>query len=90
MTGIRKFLTDLPWIVVLLLVIFVDGLYGGLYRLCGKSVIAKIVGIILLLSFVGLFFGGVLGWICRAVCIVCTIADIITVAISKRITLLAD
>lgn len=33
----RKTLSDLPWLVQLLLVIFVDGLFGGLYRLGGKK-----------------------------------------------------
>lgn len=37
----RKTLSGLPWLVQLLLVIFVDGLFGGLYRIGGKKLLQK-------------------------------------------------
>lgn len=37
----RKTLSGLPWIAQLLLVIFVDGLFGGLYRLGGKKLLQR-------------------------------------------------
>lgn len=91
----RKTLSDLPWLVQLLLVIFVDGLFGGLYRLGGKKTSSKVVGAIMLVSFI-LFFVSVIGlpefitWIMGIVCGVCEICDIITMILAKKITVFAD
>lgn len=95
MADLRKTLAGLPWIISLLLVIFVDGLYGGLYRLGGKKTSSKIVGIVFLVSFVlsiCSFFAlpAFLAWIARVIYVICWIADIITVAVSQKIVLLAD
>lgn len=64
----RKTLSGLPWIAQLLLVIFVDGLFGGLYRLGGKKTSSKVVGVVLLVSFILSVVSfaalpAVLGWI---------------------------
>ena len=66
----RKTLSGLPWIAQLLLVIFVDGLFGGLYRLGGKKTSSKVVGVVLLVSFILSVVAfaalpAVLGWIVR-------------------------
>ena len=91
----RKTLSGLPWLVQLLLVIFVDGLFGGLYRLGGRKTSSKIVGAILLASFIlsiVSFIGlpAVLGWIVRVVYVVCWICDMLTIVLAKKITVFAD
>ena len=91
----RKTLSDLPWLVQLLLVIFVDGLFGGLYRLGGKKTSSKVVGAIMLVSFIlslVSFIGlpAILGWIVRVVYVVCLVCDIITMVLAKKITVFAD
>lgn len=93
----RKTLSDLPWIAQLLLVIFVDGLFGGLYRLGGKKTSSKVVGAILfvsfiafILSFVGIGLPEFINWIVRAVYVVCWICDILTIVLAKKITVFAD
>ena len=75
MAEIRKTLDSLPWIVTLLLVIFADGIYGGLYRLTKGDTTGIVVGIIWFVT------GGLFG--------IGAIIDIITVIIHKRITVLA-
>ncbi len=90
MKALAKLITDLPWIILLLLVIFVDGLVGAIVRLGkGKALLTKIVGIALLVSFIlsiVSFLGlpPIIGWIVRVIYVVCWICDIITVAFSKR------
>lgn len=91
----RKTLSDLPWIAQLLLVIFVDGLFGGLYRLGGKKTSSKVVGAIMLVSFIlsiVSFIGlpAILGWIVRVVYVVCWICGILTIVLAKKITVFAD
>lgn len=91
----RKTLSDLPWLVQLLLVIFVDGLFGGLYRLGGKKTSSKVVGAIMLVSFIlsiVSFIGlpAILCWIVRVVYVVCWICDILTIVLAKKITVFAD
>ena len=83
----RKTLSGLPWLVQLLLVIFVDGLFG-------RKTSSKIVGAILLTSFIlsiVSFIGlpAVLGWIVRVVYAVCLVCDIITMIFVRKITLFA-
>ena len=72
---VREALDSLPWIVTLLLVIFADFLYAGLYRLCKGDVKGIVFGIIWFVT--GGLFG--IGWI----------IDIITVIFKKKITVLA-
>ena len=91
----RKTLSGLPWIAQLLLVIFVDGLFGGLYRLGGKKTSSKVVGVVLLVSFILSVVSfaalpAVLGWIVRVIYLVCWVCDLITIIFAKKITLLAD
>ena len=77
------------------LVIFLDGLVGGLYRAAGKTTAAKVIGWIMaaayvlsILSFVEL--PAALATVSRIVTVVCMIADIITVITSGKITFFAD
>ena len=93
MKALAKTILDLPWIVLLLLTIFFDGVVGAIVRLGkGTLTLTKVVGVVLLASFllsVVSFIGlpPFLGWIFRAVCVVCWVADIITVAVYKRFVL---
>jgi len=75
MAEIRKTLDSLPWIVTLLLVIFADAIYGGLYRLTKGDTTGIVVGIIWFVT------GGLFG--------IGAIIDIVTVILHKRITVLA-
>ncbi|MGN1096142.1 MAG: hypothetical protein ACI4QR_07105 [Eubacteriales bacterium] len=95
MQQIKKIINDFPWWLTLILVILVDGLVGGLYRIAGKKTSSKVVGAVLLVSFivsVVSFIGlpAILGWIVRVIYIICWIADIITVVLAHKITLFAD
>lgn len=71
---LRGTLDSLPWIAHLLLVIFADAIWGGLYRLTRGDVAGIVIGI--LWFFTGGFF---IGWI----------IDLITVITKKKITFLA-
>ena len=91
---LRNGIDQLPKWLLLILVIFVDGLVGGLYRAAGKTTGARVVGWIMaaayvlsILSFVEL--PAVLATVSRIVTVVCMVADIITVITSGKITFLA-
>ena len=71
----RKTLDDLHIIIKLILVIFLGGLYGGIYRILGGTVKDIIIGLIWI--FTGGIFG--IGWI----------IDVITVVLKGKPTLLA-
>ena len=71
----RETLDNLPFIATLLLVIFADGIYGGLYRLTKGDVTGIVMGILWIVT------GGLFG--------IGTIIDIIGVAVNKKITFLA-
>lgn len=95
MQSIKKMIDGFPWWLTLILVILIDGLVGGLYRISGKKTSSKVIGVVLLVSFICSivsFLGlpAVLAWIVRVIYIVCWIADIITVVLSHKITLFAD
>ena len=95
MASIRKTIAELPWLLLLILVVLVDGLVGGLYRLGGKSAGAKLVGILLLISFLGTIVSfialpPIVTKICGIVYVICLVCDIITVAFSKKFVLFAD
>ena len=86
---------QLPKWLLLVLVIFLDGLVGGLYRAAGKTTAAKVIGWIMaaayvlsILSFVEL--PATLATVSRIVTVVCLVADIITVITSGRIKFFAD
>ena len=92
---LRNGIDQLPKWLLLVLVIFVDGLVGGLYRAAGKTTEAKVIGWIMpaayvlsILSFVEL--PAVLATVSRIVTVVCLVADIITVITSGKITFFAD
>lgn len=92
---LRNGIDQLPKWLLLVLVIFVDGLVGGLYRADGKTTAARVIGWIMaaayvlsILSFVEL--PATLATVSRIVTVVCLVADIITVITSGRITFFAD
>lgn len=94
MKKIADFFAGLPWIVLLVLVIFFDGLVGGCIRIGnGKSTASKVVGWILFVIFIlnvlsiALTMPAILAWVLRVLYFVCWIADVVTVAVSKKITL---
>ena len=75
MAELRKTLDSLPWIATLLLVIFVDCIYGGIYRITKGDTLGIVAGIIWIVT--GGVFG--IGWL----------IDLITVIVNKKITVLA-
>ena len=92
---LRNGIDQLPKWLLLVLVIFVDGLVGGLYRAAGKTTAAKVIGWIMaaayvlsILSFVEL--PTALSIVAGVVTCVCGVADLITVITSGKITLFAD
>ena len=91
---IRESIDNLEWIILLILVIFFDGLVGGLYRVAGKETASKVIGWIMIVSFIGsvasfLHLRGVLGVIARIVTFVCWILDLVSVIRDKKITYFA-
>ncbi len=63
---LRSTLDSLPWIAQILLVLFLDPIYGAIYRLTRGDLFGLIVGVVFFLS--GAFFG--IGWIIDLVCVV--------------------
>ena len=96
MEKFAKKLTELDWIVLLILVIFVDGLVGGAIRIgCGKQTTSKVIGWVMLISFVlsvisFISLPGIVAAVVRIITGVCLIADIVTVILYHKITLFAD
>lgn len=94
--SLASFFKSLPWWLLLILVIFFDGLVGGVIRIAdGKQTLSKVVGWILFISFVlsiisFISLPAILGTIANLVYVVCLVADIITVVLKKRIVLFAD
>jgi hypothetical protein len=72
---LRETLDTLPWIAVLLLVIFADGIYGGLYRITKGDTTGIVIGILWIVT------GGLFG--------IGFIVDLVTVIVNKKITFLA-
>ena len=72
---LRDTLDTLPWIAVLLLVIFADGIYGGLYRVTKGDTTGLVIGILWIVT------GGLFG--------IGFIVDLVTVIVNKKITFLA-
>ena len=94
MKKVADFFLNLPWLALLILVIFVDGLVGSSVRIAyGKTDLSKVVGWVLFVSFVltclsfPLALPGLIAWIIRTLYLICLIADIITVATSKKFLL---
>ncbi len=73
MKEFRKALTELPWIVKLLLVVFYD-LYGALKRISKGDVKGIVVGVLMLVT--GNIFG--IMWI----------IDLVTIILKKEVTVL--
>ena len=73
MKEFRKALTELPWIVKLLLVIFYD-IYGALKRISKGDTKGIVIGVIMLVT--GNIFG--IMWI----------IDLVTVILNKEVTVL--
>ena len=83
---LRKFLDSFPWIVTLLLTIFLDGIYGGLYRMTKGTASGVVIGILwFVCAYVPMFFG-VLGSIALGIL---TVVDIICVVVFGKIKVLA-
>lgn len=92
---LRLEIGKLPRWLLLVLVVFLDGLIGGLYRAAGKATASKVVGwimvifyVLTLVSFIEL--PSAISTVSRIVTVVCTIADIVTVITSGKITFCAD
>ena len=88
-------LTSLTWWILLILVIIADGFVGGVIRIAnGKKTSSKVVGWILLVSFilsiVSLVNLGIIGAIANVIYVICLIADIVTLVLYKKIILFAD
>lgn len=73
--ALRETFDTLPFIATLLLVIFADGIFGGLYRLTRGDTTGLVIGILWFVT-AGLFGIG-------------AIIDLITVIVHKKITFLA-
>ena len=48
---IRASIAELDWIILLILVIIADGLVGGLYRAGGRETSSKVIGWIMIVSY---------------------------------------
>ena len=84
---IRADIDYLPWIVNLLLVIFLDGLFGGFYRFTKGTWSGIVIGVLwLALSYVPILVFGAMGTIPFGIL---TIIDIISVAFFGKIKILA-
>lgn len=87
---IRDTIDHLEWIILLILVIVADGLVGGLYRAAGKETVSKVIGWVMVISYLAsiasfLQLRGIPGFAARVVTLVCFILDLVTVIRDKRI-----
>ena len=94
MAKIRESIDNLEWIILLILVIIADGLVGGLYRLGGKKALSRVIGVIMIVSYLAsvasfLNLRGIVGFIAWVVTLVCFILDLVTVIRDKKITYFA-
>ena len=92
---IRGSIDNLEWIILLILVIVADGLVGGLYRAGGKETTSRVLGWIMIVSYVAsvvsfIHIRGILGFITGIITLVCFILDLVTVIRDKRITFFAE
>lgn len=98
MKQFARALAQLPWWFLLILVIFFDGLVGGIIRVGkGKLITSKIVGwmliilfIVTILTFIPNFMPAVVSRVLQIVYLVCWICDVITVIVYKKILVLAQ
>ena len=92
---IRASIAELDWIILLILVIIADGLVGGLYRAGGRETSSKVIGWIMIVSYLAsvasfLNLRGILGFVARVVTFVCFILDLVTVIRDKQIRYFTD
>ena len=92
---IRGSIAELDWIILLILVIVADGLVGGLYRAGRKETTSRVLGWIMIVSYVAsvvsfIHIRGILGFITGIITLVCFILDLVTVIRDKRITFFAE
>lgn len=94
MKKIADFFLNLPWLALLILVIFLDGLVGSTVRIAyGKTTVSKVIGWVIFVSFVlgvlsvSVQLPGFIAWLIRTVYLICCVADIITVAAFKKFTI---
>ena len=96
MEKLAKTFSELNWVVLLILVIFLDGLVGGVIRIGGgRQTTSKVVGWIMLISFIlslisFISLPALIGWVVRIITTICLIADVVTVILYHKITLFAD
>lgn len=91
---IRGSIDNLEWIILLILVIVADGLVGGLYRAGGKETGSKVIGWVMIISYLAsvasfLSLRGIVGFAARVITFVCFILDLVTVIRDKKITYFA-
>ena len=91
---IRNSIENLEWIILLILVIVADGLVGGLYRAGGKETSSKVIGWVMIVSYLAsvasfIHLRGIVGFIARVITFVCFILDLVTVIRDKKITYFA-
>ena len=94
MAKIRESIEYLVGIILLILVIIADGLVGGLYRAGGKETGSRVIGWVMIVSYLAsvasfLSLRGIVGFIARVVTLVCFILDLVTVIRDKKITYFA-
>ena len=92
---IRSGIDNLEWVILLILVIIADGLVGGLYRAAGKETVSKVIGWVMIASYIAsvvsfIHIRGILGVIAGIVTLVCFILDLVSVIRDRKITYFAD
>ena len=92
---IRNGIDNLEWVILLILVIFFDGLVGGLYRAGGKETVSKVIGWVMIVAYIAsvasfLHLRGILGFVAGVVTFVCWILDLVSVIRDKKITYFAN
>ena len=92
---IRSGIDNLEWVILLILVIVADGLVGGLYRAAGKETLSKVIGWVMIVSYIAsvasfIHIRGVLGVVAGIITFVCFILDLVSVIRDKKITYFAN
>lgn len=93
MKAIANWFNGLGKIWKILLVIFLDGIFGGAVRFCGSKTISKVVGVVQFVLFIMSIIGLAaipFGWIFSIFYFIIWICDLVTVIMTDKITVLAD
>lgn len=93
MKAIANWFNGLDKIIKVILVVFLDGIFGGAVRFCGQKTVSKVVGIVQFVLFIMSIVGIAVipfGWIISIFYFVILICDIVTVITKDKITVLAD